>query len=135
MGTIQKFPINRGVYILWLYLPAEATITIGRLGSHLLKKGVYAYVGSAQRNLEQRLARHARLEKKLHWHIDYVRAKAKYLGAVCFYGQPKQGECWLTGELLKIPGSYFPIAGLGSSDCQCTSHFVKIPLANPRSCN
>lgn len=123
---------NRGVYLLWLYLPAHTSITIGKLGRFNFTKGVYAYAGSAQRNLEQRLARHERLDKKLHWHIDYFRACADFLGAARFLNQPKEGECRLIQELLQIPGAQFPVPGLGSSDCRCCSHLVYLPLVEPR---
>lgn len=122
---------NSGVYLLWLYLPQTVSITIGRLGICILSQGVYAYSGSAQRNLQQRIKRHRRLDKKLHWHIDYFRAKALYLGEVVFLDQPKHHECWLVQQLLCIPGTYYPVAGFGSSDCCCGSHFLKVPLATP----
>jgi len=124
---------NKGVYVLWLYLPQTSRITIGKLGDFSFDPGVYAYVGSAQRNLEQRVARHSRLEKKLHWHIDYFRAKAEFMGTALFFEQPKTSECVLARELLKIPGTFPPVPGFGSSDCQCSSHFFKIPLAHPKA--
>jgi Uri superfamily endonuclease len=123
---------NTGVYVLWLYLPQTMSIGIGKLGTFQFDRGVYAYAGSAQRNLQQRLARHRRLEKKLHWHIDYFRAKAHFLGAASFYDQPKSAECLLTQELLKIPGAFFPVPGFGASDCRCESHLVRVALAEPR---
>lgn len=130
MGTNNT--TSNGVYLLWLYLPEPMKLTIGKLGTFLFAEGVYAYCGSAQRGLEKRLARHASLEKNLHWHIDYLRAYTHYLGAVIFTGQPKSGECWLVQELLRIPGSYFPVRGFGSSDCRCGAHLLRIPLAYPR---
>lgn len=132
MGRTSRFPPARGVYVLWLYLPEAMTIKIGKLGSIDFTSGVYAYVGSAQRNLHQRVARHARLEKKLHWHIDYFRHEAQFLGSVLFLAEPKDKECWLVKELLKIPGSFYPSLGFGSSDCNCSSHFLQFPLLIPR---
>lgn len=123
---------NTGVYVLWLYLPQTTSVAIGKLGEFLFDQGVYAYVGSAQRNLEQRVARHRRLDKKLHWHIDYFRAKAHFLGTALFFDQPREAECLLTKELLKIPGTFYPVPGFGASDCSCRSHFVQVPLARPR---
>ena len=35
-------------------------------------KGLYAYVDSAQTNLEQRIKRHIRKKRRLFWHIDYL---------------------------------------------------------------
>ncbi len=124
--------INTGVYVLWLYLPRPMPITIGKLGTFRFDEGVYAYVGSAQRNLQQRVERHRRLDKKFHWHIDYFRAKADFLGAALFFDQPKAAECLLARELLGISGTWYPVAGFGSSDCSCASHLLQVPLANPR---
>ena len=118
--------------MLWLYLPETRQMRIGKLGTFSFKQGVYAYVGSAQRNLRQRVARHARLEKKLHWHIDHFRADAEFLGAAMFYDQPKIAECSLAHEVLRIPGTFHPAPGFGSSDCSCGSHFFRVPLAHPR---
>ena len=123
---------NEGVYVLWLYLPQTCSITIGKLGKFPFEQGVYAYVGRAQRNLEQRVARHRRLDKKFHWHIDYFRAKADFLGATLFFDHTRDKECWLVRELMRIPTSLFPVPGFGSSDCECGSHFVYLPLAWPR---
>jgi len=46
-----------------------------------LKKGLYAYVGSAMNNMEKRIERHLSRKKKKHWHIDYLleHAKVKYV--------------------------------------------------------
>ena len=97
---------NTGVYVLWLYLPQTMSIGIGKLGTFQFDRGVYAYAGSAQRNLQQRLARHRRLEKKLHWHIDYFRAKAHFWAQPHFLISQSLRECLLTQELLKIPGAF-----------------------------
>lgn len=123
---------NEGVYVLWLHLSQTMPITIGKLGTFLFETGVYAYAGSAQRNLKQRVARHSRLDKRLHWHIDHLRARADFLGSALFFDQPKTTECVLARELLKIPGTSCPVPSLGSSDCSCGSHLVFVPLASPR---
>lgn|SRR5690625_1014499 len=125
--------VDKGVYVLWLYLPQKTSITVGKLGTFSFKQGVYAYAGSAQRHLKKRISRHSRLEKKLHWHIDYFRAKAQFLGATLFSDQEKKKECYLAQELLRIPTATFPVPGFGSSDCRCGSHFVYIPVAKPVS--
>jgi Uri superfamily endonuclease len=120
---------NKGVYVIWLHLPKRMGIAIGKLGTFDFEPGIYAYAGSAQRNLEQRVARHSHLDKKLHWHIDYLRVKAEFLGAALFYNQTKISECWLAQALLRLPGATLPAAGFGSSDCRCRAHLVQVPLA------
>ena len=89
--------VNSGVYVLWLYLPRRVSLTVGKLGTFSFPPGVYAYSGSAQRHLQQRIARHRRAAKKLHWHIDYFRAAAELLGFVVFPGAPKEGGMPLRG--------------------------------------
>lgn len=122
---------NYGVYLLWLYLPKKTSLTVGRLGTFSCSQGVYAYAGSAQRNLQQRLDRHRRLEKKLRWHIDYFRRAAQFLGVTVFLGAPKDGECRLAARLLSLPGAVLPIKGFGASDCLCASHLVLLPDSKP----
>ncbi len=134
MGLQKSSAADKGVYVLWLYLPHPSRITVGRLGTFLFERGVYAYCGSAQRNLAARLARHRGIEKNLHWHIDYLRAHARYLGEVAHLGRPKEAECQLAAGLLQLPASYFPVPGFGASDCSCVSHLVKVPLAAPFNC-
>ena len=120
---------NSGVYVLWLHLPQPMSISIGKLGTFSFESGLYAYTGSAQRNLAQRVARHRRLEKKLHWHIDYLRAKAHFQGAAVFFDHGKASECWFAKQLLHLPGASCPVPGFGSSDCRCEAHLVEIPLS------
>lgn len=119
---------NKGVYVLWLYLPQTSRITIGKLGDFSFDPGVYAYVGSAQRNLEQRVARHSRLEKKLHWHIDYFRAKAEFMGTALFFEQPKTSECVLVRELLKSRVPFRPYLVLDRRIVNVVPTFSRYPL-------
>ena len=44
----------------------------------------------------------------------------------------KEGECWLTQQVLHIPGAQFLVKGFGSSDCKCISHLVYTPLLTPK---
>ncbi|NLJ74288.1 MAG: GIY-YIG nuclease family protein [Firmicutes bacterium] len=125
--------MDSGVYVVWLYLPEQTTITIGKLGTYPFPSGIYAYAGSAQRNLRHRVQRHRRLDKRLHWHVDYLRPHCSYLGDVVFQGQPKQKECWLVQELLRIPSAYYVVPRFGASDCKCGSHLVSIPIAEPKN--
>ena len=64
-------------YQLTIRLTKDIHIAIGALGTHRLPAGDYVYTGSARRNLEARIARHCRRNKKLHWHIDYLLAAAE----------------------------------------------------------
>ena len=61
-------------YQLVIEVPSALRLTVGRLGTFELPAGVYVYTGSARRGFEARLARHARVEKRLRWHIDCLLA-------------------------------------------------------------
>ena len=69
--------LMQGVYILVMELRKNSPMRIGSLGIIDFRKGFYAYTGSAMGGLEQRIKRHLRKEKKLHWHIDYLLQEAE----------------------------------------------------------
>ena len=114
----------RGCYIAVFHLSPARWIRVGRLGRFRFEGGFYLYVGSAQRNLEKRLERHARKRKPLRGHIDYLSARAEMIGAVLVPG-PKRQECELAAEL----GEMFELAvpGFGASDCRCPGHLFYTP--------
>ncbi len=105
-------------YQLRITLAAPCRITVGRLGTFDFPPGRYTYTGSAKRNLEARIARHLRRDKKLRWHIDYLLAAppAQVTGVERF----REAECMVnagTGGRVVAPG-------FGASDCRagCGSH-------------
>jgi Uri superfamily endonuclease len=112
-----------GTYILLLRLPRETTVQIGRLGSHRLETGYYAYTGSALSGLEGRIGRHLRSGKAKRWHIDHLREVAT-VQAVWVLQGPERRECSLAAELLRMPGAHPGPRGFGSSDCRCRTHLV-----------
>ncbi|KPK68504.1 hypothetical protein AMJ87_11795 [candidate division WOR_3 bacterium SM23_60] len=59
-------------YCLELVLEKSVTARIGKRGTFVFQAGYYIYVGSARKNIEQRIARHLRTQKKQFWHIDYL---------------------------------------------------------------
>ncbi|RKY27012.1 MAG: hypothetical protein DRP79_03955 [Planctomycetota bacterium] len=116
-----------GLYCLVLKLARPAKITVGRLGCKFFPAGYYVYVGSARRGLAGRIARHLRLRKKLHWHIDYLRRKASVIDVRTY--EPGD-ECALNRRVASLPGASVVAPGFGSSDCRCRAHlhhFEQIP--------
>lgn len=108
----------KGTYLLLVHLDESKYIKIGKLGEIFFKKGNYIYVGSALNGLEQRINRHKRNEKKLHWHIDYLLKYGKIMRV--YY---KQGETRKECNIAKILSKKLtPVIGFGSSDCNCNSH-------------
>ncbi len=108
----------KGSYVLVIEVLDDLEIEVGRLGRIDFGKGFYMYVGSAMNNLEKRIRRHLREEKKRFWHIDYLLEHAEIKEVVCFESEKKQ-ECVLA-EYLKE--SFDSIKGFGCSDCSCKSH-------------
>jgi sugar fermentation stimulation protein A len=111
--------MDAGLYIAVFHLDADRLIRVGRLGRFGFRRGVYLYVGSAQRNLAARLARHARRRKPLRWHVDYLSTQAAMLGAILIPGG-RDGECRIAEELGAAYGRAVP--GFGASDCRCGGH-------------
>lgn len=109
----------KGAYILIIELPNNQKIQIGKLGEIFLKKGFYAYVGSSMNNLEKRIKRHLKKEKKIHWHIDYLLNKARIFESYLKENNYKE-ECRLANFFLKE--KLEKIDGFGSTDCNCKSH-------------
>jgi sugar fermentation stimulation protein A len=116
--------LDSGVYIAVFYLGKARHISAGKLGRVLFRRGVYFYVGSAQRNLSARLERHSKKRKPLRWHIDYLSARAEMLGAITIAG-PREREC----ELAKKLAGMFELAApdFGASDCRCAGHLFYAP--------
>jgi Uri superfamily endonuclease len=51
---------------IYLVLDENQIISVGKLGVLPFKKGVYIYVGSAKRNIKQRINRHIKIRKKIY---------------------------------------------------------------------
>lgn len=124
-------PFSGGIYLLAAELKRAHQLRVGGLGRHLFPKGFYLYVGSAQRNLIQRLRRHISGHtsgngKKVHWHIDYLLTRARVRSVWCL-AAPREWECRLGRRLAGLRGSRIPLNGFGSSDCLCRTHLYYFP--------
>jgi len=114
----------KGIYVLIIRVAEDINVNVGALGKRVFPKGWYAYVGSAQTNLEQRVKRHLRSEKRKFWHIDYLldNPAAKII-KVFFKEAPKAEEC-KTAQVIGEKGK--AVAGFGCSDCRCRSHLFRV---------
>ncbi len=113
-----------GTYALLLRLDAPRVVRVGALGELNLPSGWYLYLGSAlgPGGLAARLARHQRhADKRLHWHIDYVRAVMTLVEVWTEPGDARQ-ECKWAGAAAKLPQANLIARRLGASDCRCPSH-------------
>ena len=113
----------KGAYLLVVQLKKGSEIEIGSLGKVFFKKGDYVYIGSAMNNLEKRVERHKKKEKKVFWHIDYLLSSPNAeLKKVFLKPSKKKEECMIAN---KIAGFGTPVIGFGCSDCKCKSHLYK----------
>lgn len=115
--------MTKGAYQLHLKLDKSVRIKVGKLGTFLFPAGRYVYTGSALNGLENRLARHFRKHKKLHWHIDYFLQHAR-IERVCVVKTDQLIECELNRQVLDLSNAQVIVKGFGSSDCSCPSHLV-----------
>jgi Uri superfamily endonuclease len=109
---------GRVVYVLILWLARGRRIRVGRLGPVRFTRGIYFYVGSGGRTPARRIARHIRKRKPRFWHIDFLTAHARVIGAFIL-DAGTVSECGMAAGLSR---SFQPVVGFGSSDCRCCSH-------------
>jgi Uri superfamily endonuclease len=137
-GVTTGGPAAR-LYVALTWLPRREVIQVGGLGPIGFERGWYAYVGSAWRAREARVARHLRAAKALRWHADYLFARhpARRAWLIDLDGPvPPAGpaECALVEALLAdtvTPASNPHVRraypGFGSSDCGCRGHLLVAP--------
>ena len=108
----------KGVYLLVICVKNDSVITIGKLGNIMFPKNTYVYVGSAMNGLKQRIKRHLRVQKKRHWHIDYLLEQAD-ITAVYYKESMIRLECDIAQFFQQ---RFRSVLGFGCSDCSCVSH-------------
>ncbi len=113
-----------GIYILVIQVKKNIRVDVGALGKKTFARGLYAYVGSAQTNLLQRVKRHLRKTKKKFWHIDYLLCNPAAKIIRVFYKEATKNEECETANIIAERSK--PIAGFGCSDCNCKSHLFHI---------
>ncbi len=121
--SICRQPVNKGIYTLEIFAQKLFGVSIKKFSHNTFPQGYYYYVGSAQKNLRQRLARHIRKNKKIHWHIDHITVlDSNELEQIfLFPGAEKSLECELADYFekeLELDSSY---KGFGNSDSNCSS--------------
>ena len=120
----KKLKTLQGIYVIVIKVDKDTSINIGALGNLSFKKGLYAYVGSAQKNLQKRIKRHLRKQKRVFWHIDYLLDNPASKTVKIFFKQAsKTEECTIAQEI-SIRNEAVP--GFGCSDCKCKSHLFRI---------
>lgn len=112
------------LYVVVTYVPGRASLPVGVLGLVTLERGWYAYVGSARRGREARVARHLAPHTVRRWHADYLFAAFPARRAWLVDGV--RGECELADGLAGLPGAVRHPRRFGAGDCHCTGHLVRL---------
>ena len=111
------------LYVVLTFVPRRTVVTVGERGPLEFPRGWYAYVGSAVRAREARVARHLASEKPLRWHADYLFTTVPARAAWLVDGA--RGECELAGALAGLPGAERRPPRFGAGDCRCAGHLVR----------
>src|SRR4030067_1000224 len=120
----KKLKTLQGIYVIVIKVNKDTNISIGALGNLSFTKGLYAYVGSAQKNLQKRIKRHLRKQKHVFWHIDYLLDNpASKIVKVFFKQASNTEECRIAQEISNLNEA---VTGFGCSDCNCKSHLFRI---------
>ncbi len=121
------FELNSpGTYLLHFSCPRRIRIQVGALKEVELERGSVVYVGSAlgPGGLAGRLGHHVRPIRKPRWHIDYLRPHVSLVNVWCVEGRCRREHSW-AAVIGGIEGVSIPRAGLGSSDCRCSTHLFQ----------
>lgn len=113
----------KGIYLLIMTLPKDTSVRVGKREVIHFKKGCHAYVGSALNGLDQRIQRHLKTNKKIHWHIDYLLPFTEIV-EILYKDNNQKEECSIAQFLER---NFTSIPGFGCSDCSCRSHLFYGP--------
>lgn len=117
--VVEEHNLDAGAYLCVLRLKGDKKIKVGALGAVNFKKGYYTYIGSARKNLNKRMKRHGKKEKKDFWHIDYLVKEADFVRILPVRTKDDL-ECAIARRMKGI--SAWTQKGFGASDCACASH-------------
>jgi Uri superfamily endonuclease len=116
-----------GVYQLWLRVPVDLRVTIGRLGRFTFPVGVYVYTGRASRGLAARVLRHVNGARRKRWHIDYLLARREvHVERLVLASNDPDDECVVNQTLASKAECI--ARRFGASDCRagCEAHLWRV---------
>ena len=123
----DSIPTSKGTYLLVLSNTKSQKINIGKQGDFLFPSGLLVYVGSAfgSGGLRGRISHHLRVNRKCHWHFDYLLQKMAVYQFL-YTENPRRLEHEWAMLLERILELSIPMKRFGASDCQCASHLFHI---------
>lgn len=128
MQAAQLSKLGHGFYILILHLKRTKVISVGKLGKCSFPAGYYTYVGSAlgPGGLAARLKHHMYSTATPHWHIDYLRPRARPVEIWVSKFEEHLEHLW-AAILNQLNETVRCFKGFGCSDCKCPSHLFYFP--------
>ncbi|SCA55988.1 hypothetical protein MTBPR1_150035 [Candidatus Terasakiella magnetica] len=124
--NLDEISSAKGSYILQIHVMDRIVLDIKSLKNPEIAQGRYLYCGSANGpgGMGARVKRHAKRDKKAHWHVDRLTIPFGVEALSVFEGA---SECDLVAHLCKLDFCDQPYVKFGSSDCEtCTAHLVRI---------
>jgi sugar fermentation stimulation protein A len=121
----------RGAYTLIIDLEEDLELHLKSLGDLSFKKGTWIYVGSAMgggsTSLENRIGRHFRSEKTIHWHIDHLLKSHSKIRSAIWAESSVQIECDIAKAIRQMNNIFPGPEGFGASDCRkkCWTHLYQ----------
>ncbi|MFX1368582.1 MAG: DUF123 domain-containing protein [Promethearchaeota archaeon] len=126
----------KGIYALVIEMKRNLATSVGALGILSFSKGIWVYVGSAMgagsTSIENRLQRHFRTQKAIHWHVDYLLNAGANPKAAVVAESDTQVECKLAMLLTNHQSFRQGPTGFGASDCKasCKTHLFSYSGSN-----
>ncbi len=126
----------RGAYVLIIDLNEMLSFNLKSLGNLSFDKGTWIYVGSAMgmgsTNLENRIRRHFRSEKTIHWHIDHLLHSDSKIRASVWAESSSPAECEIAKSIDRMVDVNPGPRGFGASDCKqkCVTHLYQSKIEN-----
>ncbi len=113
--------MSKGTYLLFLKVEKD-TVVKSKSKEWYIEAGLYVYVGSALNNLEKRIERHLRKEKKKHWHIDFLVEKAQVIKVLKIISEERLEER-ISKYFCQL---YQVVSKFGSTDLKTCGNLFKI---------
>ncbi len=126
----------RGAYVLIIDLNEILSFNLKSLGNLSFDEGTWIYVGSAMgmgsTNLENRIGRHFRSKKTIHWHIDHFLDSDSKIRASIWSESSSPAECAIAKSIDKMININPGPRGFGASDCKhkCWTHLYQSKIDN-----
>lgn len=127
---LRKAARGPGTYVFLrssLGYPVPVMIGLrGCKGPMVVKRGYYAYIGSAFGGIPGRVSHHMNPNGGVKWNSDYLKPYTQPEGLWFTYDRERR-ECPWARIVANLPGAEQPCEKFGSNDCDCYTHLYFFP--------